>query len=108
MTKINLLPYPLVLLILVVLVIFDGVMTQFVIGSGFGNEANPFMLTCLGAGNFMWVKIIGAILSAVILWDVHRRNPRLALFTSMMFISVYGTIVIWNIACIFISGSSLQ
>jgi hypothetical protein len=108
MTDIKNFRYPLILLLLIALVIVDGVLTEFVIGSGFGREANPFMLTCLFAGNFMWIKVIGAVLSAVILWDIHRRNQRLALVTATIFVTVYALIVAWNIACIFISGNYLQ
>jgi hypothetical protein len=96
--------YPIILLILVLLVIADGVMTEFDIGSGFGYEANPFMLIFLSTGKLMWIKIIGALLSALILWDIHRRHQRIALVTSMIFISIYTIIVSWNIACIFIAG----
>ena len=57
---------------LVGLVVADGVMTNVLVGKGTAWEANPFLEPIVGKAGFMIIKIVGALLCALILWDVHR------------------------------------
>ena len=82
--------------LLVLLNILDGIVTHFVIESGAGREGNPFLLHIVDEPVFIIIKIIGVIICALILWDVYRRHPRLALVFASCFVAVYTTIVLWN------------
>jgi len=92
-----------ILLSLVVLVVSDGLISQFLIRYGLGHEGNPFLRTFVTEGNFLLLKVVGALLGALILWDIHRSRPRLALISSLVFVALYTGIVLWNVAVFFIT-----
>lgn len=75
----------------------DGVLTNVLIGRGIAREANPFLINIAGEAGFMILKVIGVFLAVVILWDVHRRYPRLAFWTASVFLLVYMGVVGWNL-----------
>ncbi len=108
MMNIKSLRYPFVLLVLVGLMIADGVLTEFFVGFGLAREGSPFMMLSLNKGNFMLFKFLGAVLCALILWDVYKRHQRAALITSALGIILYTGIVYWNIVCVFLSGKFLH
>jgi hypothetical protein len=81
---------------LVALVTLDGVITEFLVSNGAAREANPFLQPLVGDIGFMVLKIAGSILCAIILWDVHRRYPRLAMTFTWCGVSAYSAIIIWN------------
>lgn len=82
--------------LLVVLVIADGVLTQFLVSGGLAREGNPFLQPLVGTAAFLVLKVAGALLAAFILWDVYRRFPRVAVIATSCFVFVYGVIVLWN------------
>jgi hypothetical protein len=88
---------------LVMLVITDGVLTQFLVGKGAAREANPFLEPIVGQTGFMVLKVVGALLCAFILWDVHRRFPRVAVIASWIAVIGYAIIVAWNGALILLA-----
>lgn len=90
-----------ILLSLVILVISDGVISQFLARHGLGYEGNPFLRTFVGEGYFLLLKVAGALLGALILWDISRRHPRLAFISSLFFVALYTGIVFWNLAVFF-------
>ncbi len=77
--------------------IADGVLTDILINKGIASEANPFLLGIAGKSGFMLVKIVGVLLAVLILWDVHRRHPRMAFWASATFALIYIGIVAWNL-----------
>ncbi len=86
-----------ILLLLAGLVVADGVITQFLIGTGIAREGNLLLQELLNAGNFMPVKIAGALLSGILLANIYRHYPKMALITSCCFILIYTGIVYWNV-----------
>ena len=46
---------------LVVLVVGDGLITQFLIKGGLGREGNPLLAPIAGGGNFLLIKVAGAL-----------------------------------------------
>jgi hypothetical protein len=84
------------LITLVSLIIVDGLLTQFLVPSGKMIEANTFIEPYIGQASFLIIKIVGAFLCAVILWDIHRRFPRLGLIATWIAVIGYSFIVIWN------------
>jgi len=81
---------------LILLNIADGLLTNRIIKFGFGTEGNPFLLTMVGQPYFIIIKIVGVLLCGLILWDIYRRYPRLALVATSCFVAFYGVVVLWN------------
>jgi hypothetical protein len=84
--------------LLILLEISDGLLTHFLVSDGLAREANPFLLPLVGDAGFMVLKIVGVLICAVILWDIYRRYPRLALVSTTCFVVFYGFIVLWNLS----------
>lgn len=82
--------------VLIGLVILDGIVTELLISNGVAQEANPLLQPLVGEIGFLALKAIGALLCAFILWDVHRRFPRVGLIATSVAVSGYAIIVIWN------------
>ena len=86
--------------ILVGLVTLDGVLTEFLVGKGAAREANPILQPLVGDVGFMVLKVVGALLCAFILWDVHRRYPRVAVISAWIGVAAYSAIIVWNTSLI--------
>lgn len=91
------------LIILVCLVVLDGLITEYLIDGGNASEANPFLETLVGEPAFMILKAVGALLCALILFDVHRRFPTTAIVTTWIAVAGYFAIVLWNVSLIFLT-----
>jgi len=78
--------------------IADGVVSHFLIRSGLGREGNPFLLHLVGETNFLVIKVVGVFLCALILWDIYKRFPKLALISTSCFVVFYVVIVLWNLS----------
>ena len=81
---------------LVALVTLDGVITEFLVGSGSAREINPFLEPLVGSTGFMILKAVGALVCAFILWDVHRRFPKVGVIATWTAVVGYAAIVLWN------------
>jgi len=82
--------------IMVAFVILDGVLTQLLINGGLARESNPFLQPIVGETGFIILKIVGAFLCALILWDVYRHFPRVGVIAAWVAVIGYGGIVVWN------------
>jgi hypothetical protein len=80
-----------------VLVIADGVLTNVLIQHDIAREANPLLVDIAGEHGLIVLKVVGVLVCALILWDIYRRYPRLAFWTSSVFLIVYACIVAWNL-----------
>jgi len=83
---------------LILLNIADGVITHVLIKLGLGSEGNPLLLGLVGDPSFIILKLIGALVCTLILWDIHRRHPRLAIYSTSVFVAFYIAVVSWNSA----------
>ncbi len=84
--------------LLVALVIADGFLTQFLISDGLAREGNPFLQPIVGDVGFLALKVAGALLCAIILWDIYRRYRKVALIATSCFVVVYAGIIVWNLS----------
>lgn len=75
----------------------DGFLTNALLLRDLAREGNPLLTGIAGTSGFPIIKIIGVILAVVLLWDVHRRHPRLAFWTAAAFLFIYSGIVAWNL-----------
>jgi len=82
--------------LLIVFVIADGLLTEFLLDRGLAREGNPFLQPLVGDVGFIILKAAGALLCAFILWDIYRRFPRVAVIATWCFVSAYGVLVLWN------------
>ena len=89
--------------VLIALVIADGFITHFLVTGGLGREGNPFLQSIIGEQSFFVIKILGSLFCALVLWDIYKRQPKMALICSMCFVSIYSVIVIWNMSIFFVS-----
>jgi hypothetical protein len=92
---------------MVALIVVDGLVTQYLIRSKLGSEGNPFLESLVGEPIFIPLKFLGAVLCGLILWDIYKKWPRVALVATSCFVAIYTCIVFWNIACFFISRGSV-
>jgi len=82
--------------ILVLFVVLDGFLTQLLINSGLAREGNPILQPIVGEAGFIVLKVVGALLCALILWDVYRHFPRVGIIATFIAVIGYGGIVAWN------------
>ena len=87
--------------LLIAFEILDGVLTHFLIKGGLAREGNPFLLSLVGETNFLILKVVGVLLAALILWDIYKRWPRVAITTTACFVTLYVGIVLWNVSFFF-------
>lgn len=78
------------------LVVTDGIVTQYLITHGIAWELNPFLSHFIDDNTFILAKAVGVFLAISILWDISKRNYRIALATSSFFVMFYTLVVLWN------------
>ena len=81
---------------LVVLNLLDALISRLLINKTWAIEGNPFLQNLVGDGWFVALKVAGVLLCGLILLDVYRRYPRLALFAARAAMVIYTIIVCWN------------
>jgi hypothetical protein len=91
------------LIALVSFIILDGLLTQYFVPSGQFREANSFIEPLVGQPIFLIIKIVGALLCAVLLWDVHRRFPKVGLIATWIAVVGCGAIVLWNASLVLLT-----
>lgn len=90
------------LVLLSLLVIVDGVVTEFLVKNGFGREGNPVLVDLVGTKVFLILKVVGALLCALVLWDIYKKWPKLAVISTSCLALGYSAIVLWNLSIPFI------
>ncbi len=85
------------------LVVSDGIISKFLVTQRFGLEGNPLLQTWVGEEKFLVIKLVGALLAALILWDIHKQNYKLAFISTLCFLISYTLIVSWNIFAFFVT-----
>ena len=79
------------------LVVADGLITNFLLAQGMGIELNPLLNIFMAQGNFLMLKVLGALLSIFILWNLYRKEPHISAFVIVGLVIVYTGIVYWNV-----------
>jgi hypothetical protein len=88
---------------LIALVISDGLISIFLVRHGLGREGNPLLESLVGEPNFMVIKVVGALLCAIIMWDIYKRQPKIAMISTTCFVVLYAGILFWNFLVLFIT-----
>ncbi len=77
--------------------VVDGMLTQFLVENGVVKEGNPLVEPLVLGGNFLPLKVVGAIFSVVVIYFIHRLFPRLALTAASGMVAFYGAVAFWNV-----------
>ena len=80
------------------LVVADGLISQFLVKSGLGQEGNPLLKVLVTESDFLIIKMCGAIICVLILWNIAKRSPRLIFIFSSCLVALYTALLLWNIA----------
>ena len=78
-------------------IVADGVITKFLVLNGFAYEGNPFLHFWVGEDVFLTIKLLGGLLAALYLWSIYKRQPRLSICCSSLFLTAYTFIIFWNL-----------
>jgi hypothetical protein len=79
------------------IIVADGLISQFLVTGGYGSEGNPLLMSWVGGGSFLAIKIAGAFLATLLLWIKYNANPRLVNTVAVVALGFYTTIVCWNL-----------
>ena len=88
------------------LVVADGLISNHIMSNDFGTESNLIIESIVGQTSFVLIKVIAAIVSAMILWKVFKRHPRMGLVSIILFVIIYTGILWWNLFTWFIGTHS--
>lgn len=64
---------------------------------------NWLLQTPVGDGYFQVIKVLGALLSGLILWHMFTKSPRLALIVAFLFALAYAGVVLWNVSVVYVA-----
>ncbi len=81
--------------------ISDGIITHFLVRNGLVQEGNPLVEAIVMEGNFLLLKVIGVLLCVLILWDIYKRFPKVALIATSSVVMFYGAVMAWNLSMFF-------
>jgi hypothetical protein len=81
--------------------IWDGLITQVFVNGGLAEESNQFVKHIVSSGNFLLLKITGAILCGLLLWILYKYLPKTALTAASSLALFYIAVVSWNFFVLF-------
>jgi len=90
-------PIRIILGALISAIVADGVITRFLLYNGFAKEGNPFLQLWVCEDKFLVIKLLGGLLAALYLWSIYRRNSKLSIACSSLFLIAYTSIIFWNL-----------
>jgi hypothetical protein len=85
-----------ILIILAGFEVFDGFLTHFLVRNGVVQEGNKLIETIVYEGNFLLLKVLGALISIIALWFIYKRFPHIALATASCIVLFYSAVLVWN------------
>ena len=85
--------------------IADGLVTRYIVTEGLGAETNPILGPIVLEADFYWIKILGSLAAALILWHLYTRyNTRVVILTAI-FVVLYLLIVSWNVGVVLLGSA---
>jgi hypothetical protein len=78
-------------------IVAGGLITQFLVTGGYGQEVNPFMRAWISHGGFLATKVSGAFLATLLLWIKYNTKPALVYAITVAFLVFYTIVVFWNL-----------
>jgi hypothetical protein len=86
------------ILLVVALQAGDGILTFAAVSRKLVREGNPFMQSIAGSGEFVVMKITGALMCALMLWLIYRRFPRVSVAATASIVLFYAGVLSWNLS----------
>jgi hypothetical protein len=86
------------------LIVADGILTDFLVIQKLGQEWNPFLKNLVGGEQFLLIKVCGALLIIIIMYEIYKKRPGMAIISSLCFLVLYTGIIYWN-SFVFITGA---
>ena len=87
------------------LIVADGILSNFLVIQKLGREWNPFLKNLVGSEQFLLIKACGALLVVVIMWEIYKKRPRMAIVSSLCFLVLYTGIIYWNSFVFLLAGT---
>lgn len=85
------------------LVVADGVISNFLVTNGLAQEWNMFLQALVSEEHFLLIKAACAFLVAIIMWDIYKKRPNMAVISSLCIVAIYTGVVYWNILAYVVS-----
>jgi len=95
-----------ILYVLFGLIVADGILSDFLVSYNLGWEWNPLLKNTIGSDQFMLIKVCGALLVILLLWNIYRKRPGVAVISSLCSLVFYIAIIYWNLFALAISSIS--
>ena len=86
------------------LIVTDWLLSNSLLRLGLVRELNPFLQGIAGEQSLVLIKVAGALLAVLILWDIYKRKPQIATVSSFCSVILYTGIVYWNLFAFFIAA----
>ncbi len=88
------------------LIVADGILSDFLVSRNLGREWNPLLKTLMGGEQFMLIKVCGALLVMILLWNIYRKRPGMAVISSLCSLVFYTAIIYWNLFALALTSIS--
>ena len=85
------------LVVMFCLVVADGILSNYLISSGYGYEWNPFLVSIVATDSILLLKVVAAIISMFLLWNIYNKRPIMGAVSITLIVITYTGIVYWNI-----------
>lgn len=85
------------------LIVSDGLITEFLVTSGYALEVNPFLRAWVGRGMFLAIKVVSALLVLFLLYINYHKKPKLIFISTLCFTIFYTGVVFWNLFVFFVT-----
>jgi hypothetical protein len=82
-------------------IVADGVITRFLVINEFAYEGNPVLHFYAGQDVFLIIKLLGGFLATFYLWGIYKRQPKVSICCSSLFLIAYTFIIFWNLLILF-------
>jgi hypothetical protein len=79
------------------IIVADGLITKFLVTSGYASEVNPFLQAWVDQDLFFAIKVSGAFLVTILLWIKYNAKPKLIYTITAVFLAFYTSILFWNL-----------
>jgi len=88
------------------LIVADGILSDFLVSHNLGWEWNPLLKNMMGGEQFMLIKVCGALLVMVLMWNIYRKRQGMAVISSLCSLVFYTAIIYWNLFALAVSSIS--
>jgi len=85
------------------LVVADGLISNFLMTHGLAREWNPYLQTLVTNDNFLLIKVAGALLCILILWDIYKKQPQIAMSGTLFIVVLNTGLLYWNLGVFFVA-----